>query len=87
MDVAPEYLRAMSPRGGSGDRDKSLIKVLGQKIDPKVFFLILGAAALWYLSDYFVTQKEYNKDMQKIDGSLSEMRSDIKQILINQGKK
>ena len=48
---------------------------------PKAFWVILGAAVLWWLSQYFVTHKEYDKDQMETKSSLIEIKIDVKELL------
>lgn len=52
-----------------------------KQFDNKLFMVILSAAVLWWLSNYFVTKEQYNKDQIQTYQLLNEMRGDIKDLL------
>lgn len=46
------------------------------------FFAAIGAAALlWWLSQTFITRKEYDEDQNRTELMLREIRSDVKDLL------
>lgn len=52
-----------------------------KKIPPHFLFGALLFAALWLMAQYFVTQKEYDKDQNNVNQKLNEMAGDIKELL------
>jgi hypothetical protein len=52
-----------------------------KKVPPHFLFGALLFAALWLMAQYFVTQKEYEKDQSNVNQKLTEMAGDIKELL------
>ena len=61
------------------------VGILGmiRKTPPHFLFGIMLFALLWLVSKYFVSQEQYDKDQRHVNSALSEIQSDIKQILRN----
>jgi|GEM_PF-5919425 len=58
---------------------KELIANLLQ-LEPRLLLITGGAAVLFYLSTYFVSKTDYEKDENRRSAVLSEFRQDMKEV-------
>lgn len=74
----------MTPPDCRNDKDskRTGISVLGEKVNNNIVIAVLMAAIMYYLSHYFVTKEQYDRDQMRVETHLNSIEADIK-ILIS----